>query len=210
MPASGCLHRHLPAPAGAGAGHHRRLQAAGGGCGRCRLRGAGRGDEGRWWPRRASDPALAKCVHQLRHRPRRSFSPISTAPKRRSWGWMCRSVFDAMQIYLGSLYINDFNKFGRTYQVIAQADKEFRSKPEDILRLQTRNFEGQDGAVGRDGAGYRHHRPGKRHALQRLPLGRSQWRARARAIPAGQAQAGDRQDPARDPAQGHAASNGPS
>jgi multidrug efflux pump len=54
-----------------------------------------------------------------------------------------QSVFDAMQIYLGSLYVNDFNKFGRTYQVIAQADKEFRSKTDDILRLQTRNFEGR-------------------------------------------------------------------
>jgi len=54
-----------------------------------------------------------------------------------------QNVFDAMQIYLGSLYINDFNKFGRTYQVIAQADKEFRSKPDDILRIQTRNFEGK-------------------------------------------------------------------
>jgi multidrug efflux pump len=52
-------------------------------------------------------------------------------------------VFAAMQIYLGSLYINDFNRFGRTYEVIAQADKEFRSRPDDILRLQTRNFAGQ-------------------------------------------------------------------
>ena len=53
-----------------------------------------------------------------------------------------QDVFNTMQIYLGSLYVNDFNKFGRTYQVVAQADKEFRSKPDDILRLQTKNFEG--------------------------------------------------------------------
>jgi len=52
-------------------------------------------------------------------------------------------IFRTMQIYLGSLYVNDFNQFGRTYQVIAQADKEFRSKPQDILRLQTRNNDGQ-------------------------------------------------------------------
>ncbi len=52
-------------------------------------------------------------------------------------------IFSTLQIYLGSLYINDFNQFGRTYQVIAQADKEFRSTPQDILRLQTRNNEGQ-------------------------------------------------------------------
>lgn len=52
-------------------------------------------------------------------------------------------VFRTMQIYLGSLYVNDFNQFGRTYQVIAQADKQFRATPEDILRLQTRNIEGK-------------------------------------------------------------------
>ena len=54
-----------------------------------------------------------------------------------------QDVFTAMQIYLGSIYVNDFNKFGRTYRVIAQADKEFRSHPDDILRLQTRNESGQ-------------------------------------------------------------------
>ena len=48
-------------------------------------------------------------------------------------------VFRTMQIYLGSLYVNDFNQFGRTYQVIAQADKPFRSAPESIAKLQTRN-----------------------------------------------------------------------
>ncbi|HEY8966682.1 MAG TPA: efflux RND transporter permease subunit [Candidatus Methylacidiphilales bacterium] len=54
-----------------------------------------------------------------------------------------QDVFDTMQIYLGSLYINDFNKFGRTYQVVAQADREFRAQPDDILRLKTRNVEGK-------------------------------------------------------------------
>ena len=53
-----------------------------------------------------------------------------------------QDVFNTMQVYLGSLYVNDFNKFGRTYQVVAQADKEFRSSPDAILKLQTRNFEG--------------------------------------------------------------------
>ncbi len=52
-------------------------------------------------------------------------------------------VFRTMQIYLGSLYVNDFNLFGRTYQVIAQADKQFRSAPESIARLQIRNADGQ-------------------------------------------------------------------
>ncbi|WP_033070462.1 efflux RND transporter permease subunit [Thalassospira australica] len=51
-------------------------------------------------------------------------------------------IFQTMQVYLGSMYVNDFNAFGRTYQVIAQADKPYRSSPEDILRLQTRNSDG--------------------------------------------------------------------
>ena len=54
-----------------------------------------------------------------------------------------QNVFETMQINLGSLYVNDFNRFGRTYQVIAQADAEFRAHADDILRLKTRNAAGQ-------------------------------------------------------------------
>ena len=52
-------------------------------------------------------------------------------------------IFNTLQIYLGSLYVNDFNLFGRTYQVTAQADAPFRRQPRDILDLKTRNAEGQ-------------------------------------------------------------------
>jgi multidrug efflux pump subunit AcrB len=52
-------------------------------------------------------------------------------------------VFQTMQVYLGSLYVNDFNRFGRTYQVVAQADAPFRAQREDILRLKTRNAKGE-------------------------------------------------------------------
>lgn len=51
-------------------------------------------------------------------------------------------VFDTLQIYLGSLYVNDFNKFGRTYQVRVQADAPFRAHAEDIGLLKTRNSNG--------------------------------------------------------------------
>ena len=51
-------------------------------------------------------------------------------------------VFETLQIYLGSLYVNDFNLFGKTYQVNAQADANFRVDPEQILRLQVRNAKG--------------------------------------------------------------------
>jgi multidrug efflux pump len=48
-----------------------------------------------------------------------------------------------MQIYLGSLYVNDFNKFGRTYQVTAQADTNYRDTPDDIARIKVRNNAGE-------------------------------------------------------------------
>jgi len=51
-------------------------------------------------------------------------------------------VFETLQVYLGSLYVNDFNRFGRTYQVVAQADAPFRSQLDDILPLKTRNASG--------------------------------------------------------------------
>ena len=54
-----------------------------------------------------------------------------------------QSVFDTLQSFLGSTYINDFNEFGRTWQVMAQADAGFRSKLEDIQRLQVRNLSGE-------------------------------------------------------------------
>jgi hydrophobe/amphiphile efflux-1 (HAE1) family protein len=54
-----------------------------------------------------------------------------------------QSVFETLQINLGSLYVNDFNRFGRTYQVIAQADAPFRDNAEDISRLKVRNAQGQ-------------------------------------------------------------------
>ena len=53
------------------------------------------------------------------------------------------NVFDTLQAYLGSVYVNDFNKFGRTYQVKVQADAAFRSSAEDIRRLEVRNSRGQ-------------------------------------------------------------------
>jgi hydrophobe/amphiphile efflux-1 (HAE1) family protein len=52
------------------------------------------------------------------------------------------NVFDTLQAYLGSVYINDFNRFGRTFRVYAQAEAQYRSKPEDISDLKTRNLRG--------------------------------------------------------------------
>ncbi|MFN3987348.1 MAG: efflux RND transporter permease subunit [Rhodocyclaceae bacterium] len=62
--------------------------------------------------------------------------------KAKQLGVAVTDVFDTMQIYLGSLYVNDFNRFGRVYQVRAQADAPFRAHAEDIMLLKTRNANG--------------------------------------------------------------------
>ena len=62
--------------------------------------------------------------------------------KAKQLGLNIKDIFDTMQIYLGSLYINDFNQFGRTYQVIAQADSDYRNAPDDALNLKVRNSNG--------------------------------------------------------------------
>jgi hydrophobe/amphiphile efflux-1 (HAE1) family protein len=58
-------------------------------------------------------------------------------------GLALNEVFQTMQVYLGSQYVNDFNRFGRTYQVIAQADARFRATAEDIHQLKVRNAQGE-------------------------------------------------------------------
>ena len=62
--------------------------------------------------------------------------------KAKSQGVSVQDLFETMQVYLGSLYVNDFNAFGRTYAVTAQAEPKFRLEPEDIVRLKTRNNAG--------------------------------------------------------------------
>jgi hydrophobe/amphiphile efflux-1 (HAE1) family protein len=62
--------------------------------------------------------------------------------KAESQGVSVQDLFDTMQVYLGSLYINDFNAFGRTYPVTAQAEPSFRLQAEDVVRLKTRNAAG--------------------------------------------------------------------
>jgi multidrug efflux pump len=61
----------------------------------------------------------------------------------RQLGVPVTEIFDTMQIYLGSLYVNDFNKFGRTYSVRVQADAEFRARAEDVGGLKVRSTRGE-------------------------------------------------------------------
>jgi hydrophobe/amphiphile efflux-1 (HAE1) family protein len=57
-------------------------------------------------------------------------------------------VFSALQVYLGSSYVNDFNLFGRTFRVIAQADSADRRDPEDVLKIRVRNANGDTVPLG--------------------------------------------------------------
>jgi multidrug efflux pump len=57
-------------------------------------------------------------------------------------GVQLSDVFNTLQVYLGSLYANDFNKFGRTWQVNVQADSRYRSRVDDVKRLKVRNATG--------------------------------------------------------------------
>ncbi|KVD95438.1 transporter [Burkholderia stagnalis] len=63
--------------------------------------------------------------------------------KAKQLGVSVTDVFNTMQVYLGSLYVNDFNRFGRVYQVRVQADAPFRQRADDILQLKTRNGAGE-------------------------------------------------------------------
>jgi multidrug efflux pump len=68
--------------------------------------------------------------------------------KAKAQGVPLTELFDTLQTYLGSAYVNDFNMFGRTWQVIAQADGPFRDRVEDIGNLRTRNANGEMVPIG--------------------------------------------------------------
>ena len=62
--------------------------------------------------------------------------------KAKAQGVALSDLFDTLQIYLGSMYVNDFNQFGRVYRVMAQADASQRQREEDIGNLRVRNAQG--------------------------------------------------------------------
>jgi len=89
----------------------------------------------------AKDPALAGVFSNFSTGVPQLFAHLDRT-KAQQLGVDVQEVFDTMQTYLGSVYINDFNRFGRTYEVIAQADTPFRSRPDDIAQLKVRNGNG--------------------------------------------------------------------
>ena len=83
-------------------------------------------------------------------------------------------VFNTLQVYLGSLYVNDFNQFGRTWQVNVQADPPFRRQIEDLKQLKVRNAQGEMVPLGIACHGARRQRPGADRPLQHVPGGADQ------------------------------------
>jgi multidrug efflux pump len=86
-------------------------------------------------------PGLAQVFTTFTTRVPQIFVDVDRV-KAKSMGVTLGEVNDTLQTYLGSLYVNDFNRFGRTYQVTAQADAKFRLQVEDIRRLKARNAGG--------------------------------------------------------------------
>ncbi len=68
--------------------------------------------------------------------------------KAKAQGVLLTDIFSTLQTYLGSSYVNDFNRFGRTWRVMAQADGPFRESVEDIANLRTRNSQGEMVPIG--------------------------------------------------------------
>lgn len=68
--------------------------------------------------------------------------------KAKAQGVELTDLFETLQTYLGSVYVNDFNLFGRVYRVMAQADASFRQQAEDIGNLRTKNAAGEMVPVG--------------------------------------------------------------
>ena len=133
--------RRLRGAGGGRPGHGRRLQTDGGGGRRrqfqCppgqrrRLGRAGQPAARRW---SACSPASAPG--------RRNSTSTWTALRSRRWAVPLSDVFDALQAYLASFYVNDFNRFGRTWQVNVQADAAFRNDAETVKQLKVRNDDG--------------------------------------------------------------------
>ena len=90
-------------------------------------------------------------------------------------------IFNALQSTLGGYYVNDFNVFGRTWQVNVQAETPFRKSIEDIFEHLRAQFGGDDGAHARAGASASRARPAAARALQRISAPRSSTERRSPA-----------------------------
>ena len=192
----------VTAAAGDRTRHPGRLQAAGGGSQRRGPRGAVRSALRTRSASATKNPALggAFSTYQI-NVPQLDVDVDRDKVKRQNV--QLSDVFETLQVYLGSLYVNDFNRFGRTYQVVAQADAPFRSQPGGhpaAARRATRD--GEMVPLGSVLSVYAVLRSGRRAALQRLSCGGHQRRSRA-GLQLRSGAGGDGEDPRRDPAARH-------
>ena len=111
----------------------------------------------------------------------------STASKAKPLGVSMAEVFNTLQVYLGSLYVNDFNRFGRTWQVNVQGDADFRKQIDDLTQLQGPQRARRHGAAGHARPDPRRQRAGDDHALQHVPGGRRSTATRRPGASSGQA-----------------------
>jgi HAE1 family hydrophobic/amphiphilic exporter-1 len=94
-----------------------------------------------------ASPLLARLNQNFRANVPEIFVDVNRE-KAKSLGVPLQSVFNTLQVNLGSAYVNDFNLFGRTWKVMAQADQQFRARPSDIGRLEVRNSNGEMIPIG--------------------------------------------------------------
>jgi hydrophobe/amphiphile efflux-1 (HAE1) family protein len=87
------------------------------------------------------DPALNSLITGFRANSPQYHIDLDRA-QAKTMGVSLADINEALQVYLGSSYVNDFNLFGRTYQVTAQADPIFRADPSDLSRIKVRNQAG--------------------------------------------------------------------
>ena len=102
------------------------------------IAGAGRTPRMRWWRRPTRTRALPACSRCSNAGSPSVYADIDRL-KAEKVGLTPTDVFDTLQVYLGSQYVNDFNFLGRTYEVIAQADSRFRRDQQDLMGLKARN-----------------------------------------------------------------------
>ena len=95
--------------------------------------------------------------------------------KAQSLGITLSDVFTTLQTTLGGYFINNFNLFGRTWQVNLQAEAADRRDVSALWKIFIRNSKGCDGAAAVDCVGAYRHRTASDHAVQQLPLGDHQW-----------------------------------
>jgi multidrug efflux pump subunit AcrB len=89
----------------------------------------------------AKEPGFTSLITGFRPNAPQFFIDIDRAAAK-NLGVSLADINETLQVSLGSVYVNDFNLFGRTYQVYAMAEPEYRDTPEDVRRLQMRNKDG--------------------------------------------------------------------